>query len=713
MTVRRKSLYTADVELSVSRINRLLRPLRNKCAILASATSRPSGSTVPITYGSNSSLSLEIRAPPPLDVLHDPNIAISRAHQESRSLDTLARQIYAVTNTYRNVVQAALSGRVDGSRRNVLALTDICAATIGRNIKGEVAGFLTTFEGEPDEEDAKETALVDELYELVPARFRRCVIACRYIFLQTIISYTACSWTLIAHATSEIVDMCPSHPMLLLSLLGVTLSHGLYTESKTFLRLFLTTLIRPHRRYGNVPPPIAHPMHPSYLVELCNEWTRMPPEHCAAPFSHRSFAAITLEVLMEHGSAAAWTCKSITRLVQLLRVRDFDCFLIFLHGLIEIFAARPQLWHDRGEDRSLLARLAKWTGVITSDFFSSEVGLADGERGGAAHAHEFWSIVEILASAYDTGLHRVAINDDGEEDTRDPQAALVCVATHCLSTTTTRSSPFFSTISSPRRHAILSLLHDISPSSTTYDPLADLPLARLRTMTSALRSHNLNSLERALWTCAVEHAKSTSHVVDPVLLAALEDAVEWEQEEMVVGPVRRAAAATSMRSPPRKRARREMTVPRSVTNPWLLSPSPSPSSSSSSSMTTAISVASTPSLSSSSSRSLSESPLPVDIAEESTEGEDEETSRRSRVGMRFGCVGFRSILADALKGRKDLKEERRRASLRSARYCYALSESSSESEREYSCGEEEDTLPHALPSEGDALDIMFAYEDPF
>jgi hypothetical protein len=422
---------------------------------------------------------------------------------------------------------------------------------------------------------------------------------------------------------------------------------------------------------------------------------------------------------MEHGSAAAWTCKSITRLVQLLRTRDFECFLTFLHGLIEILAARPQLWHDdgRGGDRSLLARLAKWTGVITSDLFSSEVGLGDGERSGAPHAHEFWSIVEILASAYDTGLHLVAIDDDGEEDTRDPQAALVCVATHCLSAISTRSSPLFSTISSPRRHAILSVLHNISPSPTTYDALADLPLARLRIIASALRAHNINSLERALWTCAVEHASSTSPVVDPALLAALEDAVEWEQEEMAVGPVRRVApAATSTRSPPRKRARRGMTGPRSVSHPRLLSPSPSPSlspSSSSSSTTTAISVASTPSLSSSSSRSLSGSPLPVEIAEEVSEDEYEETSRRSRVGMRFGsCVGFRSILADALKGRKDLKEERR-ASLRSARCRYALSVSSSESEREYSCGEEEGTPAHALPSDGDVLDIMFAYEDPF
>ena len=177
MTVRKRTSYTLDIELSVSRINRLLRPLRNKCAILASATS-PSGSVA--TYGSSSSPSSETRVPPTLDVLYDPKLVISCAHQESRSLDTLARQIYAVTNAYRNVVQAALSGGLDGGRRDVLALTDLCAASMGQNIKGEVAQCLALFEGEPDDDDTKETALVDGLYESVPARFRRSVVVLIY-----------------------------------------------------------------------------------------------------------------------------------------------------------------------------------------------------------------------------------------------------------------------------------------------------------------------------------------------------------------------------------------------------------------------------------------------------------------------------------------------------------------------------------------------------
>jgi len=173
MSARRGSSKAAGVELSVSRINRLLRPLRNKCAILASTISRPSGSAVSITYGCNSFPLLDARAPPPLDVLRDPKVIISHAHQESRSMDALARRIYAVTNVYQNVVQTVLPRGQDGERRNVLALTDICAALIGNNIRREVARCLDTDEEARDE--IKETALVDELYECVPTRFRRCV----------------------------------------------------------------------------------------------------------------------------------------------------------------------------------------------------------------------------------------------------------------------------------------------------------------------------------------------------------------------------------------------------------------------------------------------------------------------------------------------------------------------------------------------------------
>ena len=86
-------------------------------------------------------------------------------------MDALARQIYAVTDAYRNVVQAALTRDLDGSRRGVLSLADMCAATVGRNLQAEVANGLAALEGEIDE--AAEMSISGELYESVPMHYRR------------------------------------------------------------------------------------------------------------------------------------------------------------------------------------------------------------------------------------------------------------------------------------------------------------------------------------------------------------------------------------------------------------------------------------------------------------------------------------------------------------------------------------------------------------
>jgi hypothetical protein len=166
MATRRSSCLA---EFSIPRINRLLRPLRNKCVILASCTTSTSsadGAPVTRTYGSSC-------APPSLDILRDPKLVISYVHLESRSLDALARQIYAVTDAYRNVVQAAAltSDGLDGSSRGVLSLADMCAATVGRNLRAQVARGLAALDGEIDE--AVEMALSGELYESVPMHYRR------------------------------------------------------------------------------------------------------------------------------------------------------------------------------------------------------------------------------------------------------------------------------------------------------------------------------------------------------------------------------------------------------------------------------------------------------------------------------------------------------------------------------------------------------------
>jgi hypothetical protein len=214
----------------------------------------------------------------------------------------VARQIYAVTDAYRNVVQAALTSDLDGSRRRVLSLADMCATTVGRHLQAEVVKGLAALDGEIDE--GLEMSLSGELYESVPIHYRRYDASFRggmnVIVIVSCLQVDPC-------CTCDIRSrrhMPQPSVSLMLSLLGVALSHGLLTESKIFLRLFLTSLIRPSR--NDIPSAIAHPLYPSYLVELCEEWTRLAPEACATSFTRRAFAAITLEILVEHGPRQAW-----------------------------------------------------------------------------------------------------------------------------------------------------------------------------------------------------------------------------------------------------------------------------------------------------------------------------------------------------------------------------------------------------------------------
>jgi hypothetical protein len=495
----------------------------------------------------------------------------------------------------------------------------------------------------------------------------------------------------------------------MLSLLGVALSHGLLTESKIFLRSFLIALIRPLR--NGIPSAITHPMCPSYLVELCDQWTRLAPAACASAFTRRTFASITLDVLVEHGPRHAWTCKSVTRLAQLFRTQDFECFLGFLRGLIEAIA-KWSLIEDPVEDCTLFSRLAKWTGVITSDFFAIVDEDADRLDASNTHAEQFNSIAEILASAFDAGIHLQlpAGDSDDSTDIRSHQAALVCAATLCLST------PIFSKTSARKQNALLALLRDATPDSTTFGSIVHRSPNHLRTIAGQLRSHDLGALEVALWTCAVEHSEPRT---DPASHVALMDALsaaerrfymctgEWEWEDMVGSWVRRASTPVRLGGPPpRKRARVE-TVPRRARANRRRRPQSYPTHSSSTSRSTSASAEySTPSLSSAASSSRSSVSTPSSPSSRSkssfsvvvprhidSEGDSGSWDIRS--------AKWRSVLADALRTHVDLREERR-----ALRYsCSGWSEGGEDE------AWDEELEAVNLPSEGDVLD-MFAYEDP-
>lgn len=166
-------------ELSISRVNRILRPLRNKCALLASSTpsssSRRSRGVNPITYASNSSSTQwQIDDHPPLYILQTPQHLVSRVHLDRHSLGNLdlSRKIYAVVDAFKNVLQASFGAERDAEEKKCfLSLTDICAAVVGENVQAEVE-WSAEEEDDNAVEDA-ERAIVEDIYEAVPSRFRR------------------------------------------------------------------------------------------------------------------------------------------------------------------------------------------------------------------------------------------------------------------------------------------------------------------------------------------------------------------------------------------------------------------------------------------------------------------------------------------------------------------------------------------------------------
>lgn len=167
-------------DLPVSRVNRILRPLRNKCALLASTTSsssRRSRAANPITYSSNPpSSQWQADDHPPLAILQTPQHLVSRVHLDRHSLGNLdlSRKIYAVVDAFKNVLQASFGAeRDEGEKKAFLSLTDICAAVVGENVQAEVEWTAEDDDDEEDIEEDAERAIVDDIYEAVPSRFRR------------------------------------------------------------------------------------------------------------------------------------------------------------------------------------------------------------------------------------------------------------------------------------------------------------------------------------------------------------------------------------------------------------------------------------------------------------------------------------------------------------------------------------------------------------
>lgn len=161
------SVATDGSHLTTSRINRLLRPLRNKCLSLSKylTVARHSASSLP------HSQNWLPESPPPLAILRPPpsatrgRLCLDKGFAEDMEL---SRLLYAVCDAFRNLLQVT-HGAVPGEP--IPSLAAMCCFVVGGNVP------LSTDGTHEDQEEAisedELMRVVDEIYDVIPTYYRR------------------------------------------------------------------------------------------------------------------------------------------------------------------------------------------------------------------------------------------------------------------------------------------------------------------------------------------------------------------------------------------------------------------------------------------------------------------------------------------------------------------------------------------------------------
>ena len=137
--------------LSYSQVDRILRPLRNKCNALAAYVPKPGDGLATV---------------PPLSVLHPPETTGVRVYFDKHRVNTLelSRRQYAVRDCFKDVLAKILGGNnAQNTQRRVVGLADLCAMIVGSQLYTE----------SNQTQDAEEEDPAIELLETIPLQYRK------------------------------------------------------------------------------------------------------------------------------------------------------------------------------------------------------------------------------------------------------------------------------------------------------------------------------------------------------------------------------------------------------------------------------------------------------------------------------------------------------------------------------------------------------------
>lgn len=173
-------MSSLDSNLTTTRINRLLRPLRNKCASLATLASHSTTLHTAASTYLNQTTGWSDQDAPPLALLRPPSGLGARTHLDENAIKSLelSRAIYDVRDCFRNLTRAVLG--TEGLRADYsggISLAAMCSRKIGQTIQAEfndnLAARVDKHENAMDDDEQMELTI--EIYEAVPTHYRKYV----------------------------------------------------------------------------------------------------------------------------------------------------------------------------------------------------------------------------------------------------------------------------------------------------------------------------------------------------------------------------------------------------------------------------------------------------------------------------------------------------------------------------------------------------------
>ncbi|EIN11952.1 hypothetical protein PUNSTDRAFT_142153 [Punctularia strigosozonata HHB-11173 SS5] len=442
----------------------------------------------------------------------------------------MSNKIKAVCDCWRNVLQTAYGSEGSSSGRMV-SLTAICATVVGETIQEEVLLNSKTSEETSNLNDNDEEAMIiEEMYDMVPAHCRR--------------------WTMVSHALSIILDICPHHPALLSALLDICLSFGVGHQSELVLRTMFSSLLKDS---SSGEPVICHPTHISFLSDLRERWVTINP---SPSLSASTYISSLSSVLGDPSTGPyAWTSKSMRRYARETHKGDFPAFVRHLvTGLVETISRLHLLDRPVGRlEKDMRSRLMKWLDYMFDRLHSAESKHGDNS---GTYNEDYVSVVEFLEHVRSLQLH---VQEHNDNDQQFPNT-IVSLTTYCL------ASARFSTLVPEDKRGLISLLRESQIMPTTYNDLVLLlfPLntatlsyselsldaqtspslknrspayimRSLRWQANSLVKHGLHRLAASLWACALRHLERDWKVemLGGVIVHARLRAIESLRDELV------------------------------------------------------------------------------------------------------------------------------------------------------------------------------------